>query len=345
MPDNIGQMFYYGERPWHGKGTKLEQPATAGEALCAGGLDWEVGLVPIVTAENPPSPIMRRKAVVRKDRKPGDPERVVGVVHPGFQPLQNREGIELFDALIGRGKRVYHTGGFLGKGEVVWLLARLPAEIKINGNDLVEPYMLFTNSHDGTVAVDFRLTTIRVVCQNTLSLALRNRQQAAVFKRAHQGSYATLQAQAETFFKLSMDAASELEKEFQAFSDAPFDVAAFDEFVEALLPLPRPPARSNEVPSLRRQYETRSRNIQEARNSIKSVFSSGIQTDQLLSIPPAEASLWGALNAVTAFVDHAQVSKGDRYAHILFGSGAGLKESAYSLAKKYLKTPSGAELN
>jgi phage/plasmid-like protein (TIGR03299 family) len=337
MPDNIGSMFYYGDRPWYGKGTQLKQPATADEALSAGGLDWEVGLVPIITAENPPSPIIRRKAVVRIDREPGDPARVVGVVHPGFQLLQNREGIKLFDVLIGRGQRVYHTGGFLGKGEVVWLLARLPSEIKINGSDVVEPYILFTNSHDGTVAVDFRLTTIRVVCQNTLSLALRNQQQTAVFKWAHQGNYAILQAQAEAFFKLSMDAASELEKEFRALNDIPFYTAAFDDFVEELLPLPRLPDRSSEMSSVRRQYETRVRNIMEVRDSLRSVFSSGIQKD-LLNIPPAEETLWGALNAVTAFVDHKQVSKGDRYAHILFGSGANLKELAYSLAKKQLQT-------
>ena len=295
--------------------------------------------MPIVTAENPPSPIIRRKAVVRMDREPGDPARVVGIVHPGFQPLQNREGIELFDALIGRGQRVYHTGGFLGKGEVVWLLARLPSEIKINGSDIVEPYILFTNSHDGTVAVDFRLTMICVVCQNTLSLALRNHQQTTVFKRAHQGNYDILQAQAEAFFKFSMDAASELEKEFRALNDVPFYAAAFDDFVEELLPLPRLPARGKDMPSVRRQYETRVRNIREMRDSIRRVFVSGIQNG-LLNIVPAEETLWGALNAVTAFVDHEQVFKGDRYAHILFGSGANLKGLAYSLAKKQLQTRS-----
>jgi phage/plasmid-like protein (TIGR03299 family) len=345
MPDNIGSMFYYGERPWHGKGTKLTQAATADEALREGNLDWEVGLVPIETAENPPSPITRRKAVVRKDLQPGDPSRVVGVVHPGFHPLQNREGVKIFDALVGQGKRVYHTGGYLGKGEVIWLLARLPAEIRIKDDDVVEPYILFTNSHDGSVAVDFRLTTVRVVCQNTLSLALHSRKQTQVFKHAHQGSYKTLQVEAEEFFKFSMEAATKLGEEFQALSRIPLSVDSFNGFVEKLLPVPRPPARIEEVPALRRQYETRTQNIIQTRASVVEVFTSGIEHDLSFSVPPSEETVWGALNAVTAFVDHQQVIKGDRYAHILFGSGADLKQSAYNLALQYLSDASKASLN
>ena len=173
MAHNIGQMFYFGERPWHRLGAELKSPATLDEALAAGGLDWEVDKVPIVPLGEPLTTISQRVAVVRTDRKAGTPGRVVGIVHPGFEPLQNRQGALMFDALMGQGKAVYHTGGYLKNGEVIWLLAKLPDDIRVRGEDVLETYLLFTNSHDGSVAIDIRLTTVRVVCQNTLSLALR----------------------------------------------------------------------------------------------------------------------------------------------------------------------------
>ena len=119
MPDNVGGMFFYGDVPWHGKGKKLDKPADLHEALVHGGLNWQVDMVPLQTDEFPASPVKQRVAVVRSDCPPGHPDRVLGVVHPGFRPLQNEEGIELFDTLIGRKQRVYHTGGYLGNGEVV----------------------------------------------------------------------------------------------------------------------------------------------------------------------------------------------------------------------------------
>lgn len=92
MAHNIGQMFYVGEHPWHTLGQKLKQAATLEEALVAGGLDWEVGTVPIVPLNEPTARISHRVAVVRSDRKPGETGRVVGVVHPGFEPLEEKIG-------------------------------------------------------------------------------------------------------------------------------------------------------------------------------------------------------------------------------------------------------------
>ncbi len=334
MPDNVGHMFYYGETPWHRKGSHLQSPANAEDALREGELDWEVELIPLQTVEKPPSPVSRRMAVVRKDREPGDPSRVLGIVHPGFRPLQNRNGLCLFDALIGHGRRVYHTGGYLGNGEVVWLLARLPTEIRVRGSDVVEPYMLFTNSHDGTIAIDFRLTTVRVVCQNTLSLALADPKTKLIFKRAHQGSYQALQAEAEQFFQFSLKATSALGNQFRVMSDVPLHVDEFQAFLERLFPLP--PRLTSPQADERRQRlrEARVRKIEVTHAAIREVFTAGIGNG--FSVPPAEETLWGALNAITAFVDHRQTVDGDRYAHSLFGSGAALKQKAYTLALSYL---------
>jgi phage/plasmid-like protein (TIGR03299 family) len=330
MPDNIGEMFYCGERPWHEKGNKLKEPATAAEALEVGGLNWDVELVPIQTEENPASKIRRRMAVVRADRPKGDSRRVLGVVHREFRPLQNREAVELFDALLGKGQRHYHTGGYLGNGEVIWLLAKLPGDIRVAGDDVVEPYMLFSNSHDGRLAVDMRLTTVRVVCQNTLAMAMRRDRSSHVFRRAHRFNPQTLETEAAAFYKICEKETNALAEEFQRMRGYALRVNQFGNFLETLLPTPKPPARINADTVLRRRHETLLEKVMKTRKGIADVFELGLHNS--IVIQPTERTLWGALNAVTAFVDHKQEVKGDRYAHVLFGSGAVLKQRAYELA-------------
>jgi hypothetical protein len=113
MPANVGEMFYFGEVPWHGLGKYVAQPATLEEALEFGGLNWEVGRADLMTAESPPSIVTKRKALIRLDRAPGEAGRVLGVAHRGFAPIQNREAGLLFDAIFGHQKQVYHTGDTL----------------------------------------------------------------------------------------------------------------------------------------------------------------------------------------------------------------------------------------
>ena len=127
-----------------------------------------------------------------------------------------------------------------------------------------------------------------------------------------------------------MDTSSKVGKAFKAMHSVGFKPNQFAGLVEALLPLPTPPARLQLDASVERQYQTRVHKITEARESIAKVFAQGLSNG--INIPPAEETLWGALTALTAFVDHKQEIKGDRYAHILFGSGATLKRKAYELA-------------
>ena len=164
-------MMYVNEVPWHKLGTKLENPATAAEAIQAAGLDFNV-VKKTLTTTAPDLPVVGHYATVRTDNL-----QVLGVVGSRYEPIQNRDAFTTFDELVGEGEAIYHTAGVLGKGERIWILAKLPDYIRVNGDDLVEKFLLLTNSHDGSGPVRVKLTPIRVVCENTLTVALDGREQ------------------------------------------------------------------------------------------------------------------------------------------------------------------------
>jgi len=332
MPANVGEMFYYGAVPWHRQGTKLNQPANVEEAIQAGGLDWEVGMVPLCTNEDPPSPVKSRRAIVRQDRPRGHPERVLGVAHRGFKPLQNRQGIKIFDSIFGKGKRVYHTGGYLGAGEVVWVMAELPKNIKVTDADQVKTYSLFTNSHNGSIAIDFRLTTVRVVCQNTLSLALKEKDKRTFFKRAHQGNYDDLTQEVESFFSDTLKAADDLETQFKNMLERKFDDDLIKAYVESLFPEPTKPSRADVDSRVENLYLARVQKTKEARSQINNLNLNGKGTE----IKGVKGSLWGTFNAVLEFIDHHEKNSRNNIASNLFGTGAALKRKAYDSALSYL---------
>lgn len=163
MAANIETMFYVRETPWHGLGVKVMEAPGSKEALELAGLDWEV-IQESVYTENEEQ-IEGYKANVRSsDRK------VLGVVTNRYKVIQNEEAFRFTDALLGEGVR-YETAGSLQGGRKVWLLARLPHEYIISG-ERVSPYLVFSNNHDGCGAVRAAVTPVRVVCNNTLNLAL-----------------------------------------------------------------------------------------------------------------------------------------------------------------------------
>jgi phage/plasmid-like protein (TIGR03299 family) len=327
MAHDIGEMFYFGDVPWHALGRKVAKPLTLDEALAQGGLDWTVSLVPIATADGAASPAPHRMAVIRKDRAPKQDGRVVGVVHPAFRPLQNREGGELFDRLFHPGARKYHTGGYLRSGEVVWLLARLPEDIRVGDDDFVETYLLYSNSHDGSQPIDIRLTTVRVVCRNTLSFAL-NGHSARAFRWRHRDDPSVVEREAKAFLQLAADQVRERQETLALLAARPCDEVAFRRFLAALIPDPSPVAVNASV-AVSRSYETHLAKVVEARAAIERIRVQGLPDRDI----PADApTWWGAVNAVTAWVDHARVVKGNRYAHALFGAGDRLKSTAFERA-------------
>jgi len=173
------EMFYVGEVPWHGLGTRVEGSATSEVAIQAAGLDWDVTTEPLYLADGRP---VDRMACIRSDTK-----AILGTVSPRYCPVQNRDAFTFLDSLTMANELHYETAGSLGQGERVWMLARVPGELRVAGtDDVTKPYLLLTNCHDGTGALRCLFTGVRVVCNNTLMRATRNQSEGLHLR--HTGS-------------------------------------------------------------------------------------------------------------------------------------------------------------
>ncbi|MEY8334900.1 DUF932 domain-containing protein [Lachnospiraceae bacterium 47-T17] len=164
MAANVESMFSVRVKPWHGIGTIVEDCPSAGEAVRLAGLDWKVEQKDVYTAGGQPIP--GYKANVRDCD-----QSVLGVVSDRYQVVQNEEAFAFTDELLGRGIR-YETAGSLQGGRRTFILARLPERFIIAGDEIT-PYFVIMNSHDASCSIKAAMTPVRVVCQNTLNLALR----------------------------------------------------------------------------------------------------------------------------------------------------------------------------
>lgn len=163
MPTEVETMFYTRQKPWHGLGTQVMDAPSSKDALALAGLDWRVTQKEILTSDGIPVPGF--KANLRDTDN-----RVLGVVTDRYRVVQNEDAFAFTDSLLGEGV-TYETAGSLQNGRKAWILARLPQRYIISGDEIT-PYLVFMNSHDGTGAIKAAMTPVRVVCMNTLNLAL-----------------------------------------------------------------------------------------------------------------------------------------------------------------------------
>lgn len=174
----VESLFYVGrEKPWHGLGVSVENAPTSEDAIRYAGLDWNVEQQPLFLGNG--NKIPDNFANVRSSDG-----KFLGVVGNRYQIVQNTDAFAFTDALLGEGVK-YETAGSLKDGKVIWLLARMPETIQILGDE-VAPYLVFTNTHDGSGAVRVTLTSIRIVCNNTLNMALKGAKR--VWSARHTGS-------------------------------------------------------------------------------------------------------------------------------------------------------------
>src|SRR4030095_15906204 len=169
-------FFSVKEKAWHGLGQIVQDYPTSTEALQFAGLDYEVTKEDIYTSYNcdgQPMDFTKRIkthfATIRKDT--GD---VLGVVGKDYEIVQNKDAFTFFDSIVGGDGIQYETAGALGKGERIFITAKLPDYIKVGNDDLIEQYLFLTTSHDGFGSITAAFTPIRIVCNNTLNAAFRN---------------------------------------------------------------------------------------------------------------------------------------------------------------------------
>lgn len=198
-------MLNYNERttPWAGLGTTVKTAPTSADALKLADLDWTVEPMPLFTNKGGLRRVPDYFANVRETDG-----KVLGIVTGRYKVCQNAEAFAFTDALINDDVR-FETAGQLNGGKRVWLLARLP-ETQIVG-DKVDPYLCFTNTHDGSGAIRVCMTPIRVVCQNTLNLALSRAERA--WSARHTGNLDEKLAEAHRCLEMAGDYMHALDEE------------------------------------------------------------------------------------------------------------------------------------
>lgn len=221
----VESMVYTREKPWHGLGTKVEEAPTSADALRLAGLDWRVEQKNIQLCGG--SKVPGYKANVRSTDG-----KVLGVVSDRYRIVQNADAFEFTDSIIGGDVR-YETAGSLNGGKKIWLLAKLP-ETEIAG-DKTEPYLCFSNTHDGSGAVRVCMTPIRVVCNNTLNLALDSAKRA--WSVRHTGSLQSKMHEARACLRMANQYMGALAEKADRMANTTITRDQFNRILDELFPV------------------------------------------------------------------------------------------------------------
>ena len=301
MSAEVETMFYVREKPWHKLGVRVEEALTAEEALEKAGLNWDVNPMPVFDSHGREIP--GYSANVRSSD-----ESVLGIVGSRYQIVQNREAFDFTDSLIGEGLK-YETAGSLKGGKRIWLLGKMP-ERYING-DKFEPYICFTNTHDGTGAVKCCMTPIRVVCNNTLNMALEGAKQS--WSTRHTGNIQTKLADARRTLELADLYLRKFAEQADQLANESMDSQMVISVLNQIVPV------SKDATDRQKKY------AQQTKDQI-----------QICMLAPDilkfAGTKWGFLNAVADYVDHGDCKKTknweeNRFARII--DGGNLLDKAY----------------
>ncbi len=308
------QVFTVGQNAWHNLDVNVKGPRlTADEARAF--LNWTVKKVP---AMYDGKPVDGAFYTVREDT-----DTVLGVVGSMYAVIQNKWLYRLLDPVVDQDACIYETGGSILGGRKVWALAKLPGEHYIVNDDRVNDYILVTIAHDGSLPFTAMHTSVRVVCQNTLSAAYSLGSAYPIVRIKHTPGYNANIQIAHRILGLSTKASSKMATFFAELAVRAMDskeLATFAKFVF-------PSVRENEG----KEADTR---IQELRNKLYLGFEADINNMD----PAHRHTAWSAYNAYTDILDHdAPARKGtDRRNWSLYGPGQDKRISAMNWLRSFV---------
>lgn len=312
----VETMAYAGDKPWHGLGNKLapQQPIEAWRQQA--GMDWKIeeSEVRYITGNNNLGVINafpEQKVLYRSDTR-----APLAVVSKRFKVVQPGEVLEFYRDLTSHSGFELETAGVLREGRKFWALARTGQSTTLKGRDKVDGYLLLATACDGTLATTAQFTSIRVVCNNTLRVALGNNNGAV--KVPHR---------------------SEFDPEAVK-RQLGITVASWDGFVARMKALVERPVDPDTVEGLLRRVLTyagpdgRADIVNEqALANVRALYEGGGRGAML---PSSRGTAWGLLNSVTEYVDHHRRARSDDHRRdaAWFGQGAQLKQRAWDEAMK-----------
>ncbi|HTM93161.1 MAG TPA: DUF932 domain-containing protein [Flavisolibacter sp.] len=330
-------FFSVKEKPWHGLGQLVQDYPTSAEAIRFAGLDYTVEKRKLFTYDsenqngNPDTGIIIPEihvpdyyATLRTDT-----EQVLGVVGKEYQVVQNEDAFSFFDAVVGGSDGIqYETSGALGKGERIFITAKLPAYIKVGSDDLIEQYLFLTTSHDGYGSITAAFTPVRVVCNNTLNAALKNCSNSV--KIRHTANAKERLEGAHKVMGISYRLSEYLEGAFNHWTK----VRITDGQVKKLIQLAM-------VPNKEVFQKLQSGNVDELSTHYTNVCDAAYEyavSNPSQQLETTKGTVFGAYNAITGYFQNVRTYKDDeaKLKSLLFGGTAQLRtERAFHLCEDF----------
>lgn len=320
MSHEVETMAWTNEKPWHGLGHQVDGNLSAHEMMVAAKLDWSVSKRPLYTTTSPeqgkPSVVVKGQFALTRDSD----NHVLDVVGSAYTPTQNEEAFEFFREFVEAGSATMETAGSLRNGQRVWGLANLGQSFKLAGKDEVKGYLLVSSPHEQGKAMQIMLTTVRVVCNNTLTMALRGT--GSHFRMAHRRKFdAKMIEQAKVELGIAREQMTEFETAARLMSKVKVSEEEADRFLARVFQPDLAALPHSEI------LQKASTNLKRAKEAL--TYAPGA------TMPSAQGTVWGLVNAVTYTTDHLMGRTADRRLDkAWFGKVAQLKRNALQDAVK-----------
>jgi phage/plasmid-like protein (TIGR03299 family) len=318
-------FFSVKEKPWHNLGQIVSEYPTSFEAIVHAGLDYEVIKTPLFTQylENEKIAVPELYSTLRTDTK-----SVLGVVGKEYQIVQNTDAFSFFDAIAGAHGVLYETAGALGRGERIFITAKLPDYIRVGKDDLIEKYLFLTTSHDGSGSITAAFTPIRIVCANTLNAALRT--QTNTVRIRHTTNAKSRLEQAHKVMGITDNLSGKLEDIFNQWTKVPIT----DQEVKKLISLALSPSKEVTEHLKAGQLDELSSCFS---NIIENAYAYAMSDETQLT-PTTEGTLFGAYNAVTGYFQNVKSYKDPQAklkSMLMGGNAQARSQTAFNLCEDF----------